>query len=95
MRQPEESRDTFNQKDQWRRKGRRDRKEQGVMSMQDMDAVRVWVEWHLRSRQRRDDTGGLTDETAMIGLMLLAAVAVAGIITGLVTGAAGRINFGF
>jgi hypothetical protein len=61
-----------------------------------MSAVQIWAEWLLTSwRQRRDDTGGLSDETAMIGLMLIAAVAVGGIILGLVTGAASRIDFGF
>jgi hypothetical protein len=44
---------------------------------------------------RRDDQGGVSDETAMIGLMLVAAVAVGGIVMGLVTGAAGRLDFGF
>jgi hypothetical protein len=37
----------------------------------------------------------VSDEVAMIGLMLVAAVAVGGIIWGLVTGAAGRLDFGF
>jgi hypothetical protein len=50
--------------------------------------LRVWS-------GRHSDTGGLSDETAMIGLMLIAAVAVGGIILGLVTGAASRIDFGF
>jgi hypothetical protein len=54
------------------------------------------TEWLLRAWYgRRSDTGGLSDETAMIGLMLIAAVAVGGIILGLVTGAASRIDFGF
>jgi hypothetical protein len=44
---------------------------------------------------RHDDRGGVSDETAMIGLMLVAAVAVGGIVMGLVTGAAGRLDFGF
>jgi hypothetical protein len=43
----------------------------------------------------RDDQGGVSDETAMIGLMLMAAVAVGFIIYGMVTGAAGRLEFGF
>jgi hypothetical protein len=46
-------------------------------------------------RTRRTDEGGVSDEVAMIGLMLVAAVAVGGIIWGLVTGAAGRLDFGF
>jgi hypothetical protein len=43
----------------------------------------------------RDDTGGVSDETAMIGLMLGVAVAVAAIVLVLARGAAGRLNFGF
>jgi hypothetical protein len=50
----------------------------------------AWV-----SRKRRDDVGGVSDETAMIGLMLLVAVAVAGIVMVLARGAAGRLDFGF
>lgn len=46
-------------------------------------------------RSRHDDRGGVSDETAMIGLMLVAAVAVGAIVTGLITGAAGRLDFGF
>jgi hypothetical protein len=46
-------------------------------------------------RLRRDDVGGVSDETAMIGLMLAVAVAVAGIIMLLARGAAGRLDFGF
>jgi hypothetical protein len=58
--------------------------------------MHLWTEWLVRAWQaRRDDAGGLSDETAMIGLMLIAAVAVGGIILGLVTGAASRIDFGF
>lgn len=55
----------------------------------------IWLGWLQAWQGRRDDRGGLSDETAMIGLMLVAAVAVGGIILGLVTGAASRINFGF
>jgi hypothetical protein len=51
----------------------------------------LWDAW----RERRDDEGGVSDEVAMIGLMLIAAVAVGGIILGLISGAAGRLNFGF
>jgi hypothetical protein len=46
-------------------------------------------------RERRDEEGGVSDEVAMIGLMLVAAVAVGGIIFGLVTGAASNLDFGF
>jgi hypothetical protein len=57
--------------------------------------MQIW-NWVLTARRlQRDDTGGLSDETAMIGLMLIAAVAVGGIILGLVTGAANRLDFGF
>lgn len=57
--------------------------------------MQIW-NWVLMARRlQRDDTGGLSDETAMIGLMLIAAVAVGGIILGLVTGAANRLDFGF
>lgn len=63
--------------------------------MQEVRAVWMFVDRLLRSSRWRDDSGGLSDETAMIGLMLIAAVAVGGIIYGLVTGAASRIDFGF
>ena len=46
-------------------------------------------------RDRRTDEGGVSDEVAMIGLMLVAAVAVGGIIYGLITAAAGNLDFGF
>ncbi len=57
--------------------------------------MQMWNRVLMARRLRRDDTGGLSDETAMIGLMLIAAVAVGGIILGLVTGAANRLDFGF
>jgi hypothetical protein len=63
--------------------------------MQEVRAVWLWMERTLQSWRVRDDSGGLSDETAMIGLMLIAAVAVGGIVYGLVTGAASRIDFGF
>lgn len=61
-------------------------------------ARRAAVGVHCRALQvsrRRDDVGGVSDETAMIGLMLLVAVAVAGIVMVLARGAAGRLDFGF
>ena len=59
-------------------------------------AVKVWMDLLVTAwRTRRTDDGGVSDEVAMIGLMLVAAVAVGGIIWGLVTGAAGRLDFGF
>jgi hypothetical protein len=51
----------------------------------------LWDAW----RERRDEEGGVSDEVAMIGLMLVAAVTVGAIILGLITGAAGRLDFGF
>jgi hypothetical protein len=58
--------------------------------------MRVWIDLLMASwRDRRGDEGGVSDEVAMIGLMLLVAVAAGGIILALVTGAAGRLNFGF
>jgi hypothetical protein len=46
-------------------------------------------------RRKRDERGGVSDETAMIGLMLLVAVTVAGIILTLARGAALNLDFGF
>lgn len=46
-------------------------------------------------RRQRDDRGGVSDETAMIGLMLVAAVGVGAIIYSLATGAARNLDFGF
>lgn len=46
-------------------------------------------------RHRRGDGGGVSDETAMIGLMLVAAVGVGAIIYSLATGAARNLDFGF
>jgi hypothetical protein len=46
-------------------------------------------------RTRRDEVGGITDDTAMMGLLAVAAVAVGGIIFALVTNAANGINLGF
>ena len=61
-----------------------------------MNALQGWIDLLVTTwRTRRSDEGGVSDEVAMIGLMLVAAVAVGGIIYGLVTAAAGRLNFGF
>ncbi|HEY8527843.1 MAG TPA: hypothetical protein VIL48_22965 [Acidimicrobiales bacterium] len=46
-------------------------------------------------RERRDEVGGITDDTAMMGLLAVAAVAVGGIIFALVTNAASSIDLGF
>lgn len=60
------------------------------------ETIRSWcrllaVAW----RDRRDETGGVTDDTAMMGLLAVAAVAVGGIIFALVTNAANSIDLGF
>ena len=47
------------------------------------------------SRTRRDEVGGITDDTAMMGLLAVAAVAVGGIVFALVTNAANGIDLGF
>jgi hypothetical protein len=58
--------------------------------------MKVWMDLLVTAwRMRRTDEGGVSDEVAMIGLMLVAAVTVGGIILALVTGAANRLNFGF
>jgi hypothetical protein len=58
--------------------------------------MKVWLDLLVTAwRMRRTDEGGVSDEVAMIGLMLVAAVAVGGIIYGLITTAAGKLNFGF
>lgn len=58
--------------------------------------VGVWMRLLVAAwRDRRSDEGGISDETAMIGLMLGAAVAVGGIVYALVTGAASRLDIGF
>jgi hypothetical protein len=64
-----------------------------------MSGVKVWLDllvttWRTR-RAEAGDAGGVSDEVAMIGLMLVAAVAVGGIIYGLITAAAGNLDFGF
>lgn len=64
--------------------------------MHEISRWRLWIELAVRSwRERRSETGGVSDETAMIGLMLGVAVAVAAIVLAAVTGAAGRLDFGF
>jgi hypothetical protein len=61
-----------------------------------MTGILLRAQSKLRRRGRtRDETGGVSDETAMIGLMLGVAVAVAAIIYGLATGAAENLDFGF
>jgi hypothetical protein len=48
-----------------------------------------------RAWRERSDDGGLSDEVAMIGLMLVAAVIVGGLILAALTGAVSRLDFGF
>jgi hypothetical protein len=60
------------------------------------DVIRTWcrmlaVAW----RTRRDEVGGVTDDTAMMGLLAVAAVSVGGILSALVSGAASSIDLGF
>jgi hypothetical protein len=56
----------------------------------------IWLDILMTAwRTRRNDEGGVSDEVAMIGLMLVAAVAVGGIIYGLITTAADSLDFGF
>ena len=58
--------------------------------------MKVWFDLLVAAwRVRRTDEGGVSDEVAMIGLMLVAAVAVGGIIYGLITAAANNLDFGF
>lgn len=60
------------------------------------EMIRTWCRVLADAwRQRRGDEGGVTDDTAMMGLMAVAAVAVGGLIYALVTGAVGRIDLGF
>lgn len=68
----------------------------GASGMSGSSGLKVWLDLLVDTwRTRRTDDGGVSDEVAMIGLMLVAAVAVGGIILGLVTAAAGRLDFGF
>ena len=59
------------------------------------EAIRLWCEMIADAWRGRDERGGVTDDTAMMGLMAFAAVAVGGLIYALVTGALGRIDLGF
>jgi hypothetical protein len=49
-------------------------------------ALKLWIWWNTAWQERRDETGGVTDEVAMIGVLLAVAVAVGGIVYGIVTG---------
>jgi hypothetical protein len=55
----------------------------------------MWCEVLAGAWRDRDEHGGVTDDTAMMGLMAVAAVAVGGLVYALVTGAVGNIDLGF
>lgn len=55
----------------------------------------TWAETLSTTWRERSDEGGLSDEVAMIGLMLVAAVIVGGLILAALTGAVSRLDFGF
>ena len=57
--------------------------------------LRARAEMLVAAWRERTDYGGLSDEVAMIGLMLVAAVVVGGLILLALTGAVGRLDFGF
>ncbi|HEX8804026.1 MAG TPA: hypothetical protein VF743_07525 [Acidimicrobiales bacterium] len=60
-----------------------------------IETIRAWCAVLADAWRARTDAGGVTDDTAMMGLMALAAVAVGGLVYALVTGAVGRIDLGF
>jgi hypothetical protein len=67
-----------------------------MIMRQTNDAIRTWFRaLAMTWRTRRDEVGGITDDTAMMGLLAVAAVAVGGIIFALVTNAANGIDLGF
>jgi hypothetical protein len=55
-------------------------------------ALRLWVWWATAWHERRDERGGVTDETAMMGVLLVVAVTVGGIVYGIITGWASDLN---
>lgn len=59
------------------------------------ESIRLWCEVIAEAWRSRDERGGVTDDTAMMGLMAFAAVGVGALIYALVTGAVGRIDLGF
>jgi hypothetical protein len=60
------------------------------------EMIRTWCQMLTTAwRDRRDEVGGVTDDTAMMGLLAVAAVAVGGVIFALVTNAASSIDLGF
>ena len=59
------------------------------------DMFRMWAVAMATSwRDRRTEDGGLTDEVAMIAILVVIAVAVGGILLALLTGAANDLDFG-
>lgn len=62
--------------------------------MNGLDGIRIWLDVMVNAwRGRRDDRGGVSDDVAMIGIMLLAAVTAGGIIYGLIMTATDGISF--
>ena len=62
--------------------------------MQEINQIRMWIEFVVAAwRSRRSETGGVSDDVAMIAMMLGVAVVAGGIIVGLVRGAANEISF--
>lgn len=58
------------------------------------DMIRMWAATAATSwRDRRSEDGGLTDEVAMIAILVVIAVTVGGILLALLTGAASNLSF--
>jgi hypothetical protein len=58
------------------------------------EMIRLWAEVAARSwRLRRTDDGGLTDDVAMMAILVAVAVVVGGALLGLLTGAIEGISF--
>jgi hypothetical protein len=59
------------------------------------EMMRSWVTVAVTSwRDRRTEDGGLTDDVAMMAILVVIAVAVGGILLGVLTGAVSNLNFG-
>jgi hypothetical protein len=59
------------------------------------EMMRSWVTVAVMSwRDRRTEDGGLTDDVAMMAILVVIAVAVGGILLGVLTGAVSNLNFG-
>ena len=59
------------------------------------EALRTWCALFTDAWRARDERGGVTDDVVMMGLMAVAAVAVAGLVGALLSAAVGRIDLGF